>query len=126
MIPFALPADVASMYAYTPPPTVEQEVSASTSGLIDLVPLPVVGLGLRPSPPEEGERIFEKFRRSEGINEKGMGSSGIGLHVSKKLVQHMGGGIGHRARRGGGSIFFFHMKLGVFDAQIKTREKGAV
>ncbi len=71
--------------------------------------------------PEDAERIFEKYQQSGGKSESGMRSNGIGLHVSKKLVQQMGGAIRYRARPGGGSIFAIQMKLGLFDVQPETK-----
>jgi signal transduction histidine kinase len=73
--------------------------------------------------PEDAERIFEKYQRSGGKGSSGMQSNGIGLHVSKKLVQQMGGVISYRAREGGGSIFSIQMKLGLFDVHPEEKEE---
>jgi PAS domain S-box-containing protein len=61
------------------------------------------GIGLNP---EEMERIFEPFYRSPRVDKLSSGV-GIGLTVSKRLVEAMGGRIWAAPREGGGSEFGF-------------------
>jgi len=61
------------------------------------------GIGLTP---EEAEKAFEPFYRSPRVDKVSSGV-GIGLTVSKRLVEAMGGRIWAAPREGGGSEFGF-------------------
>ncbi|WP_180127637.1 PAS domain-containing sensor histidine kinase [Rhodoferax sp. BLA1] len=65
------------------------------------------GLGLSP---EQVANLFQPFNRlgQEGGAQEG---TGIGLAVSKRLVEMMGGSIGVSSRVGVGSVFWFELAL---------------
>ncbi len=58
-------------------------------------------------PEEQQESIFEHFRQVETSHKRHYGGAGIGLTVSKHLVEHMGGKIWVKSTEGKGSSFFF-------------------
>jgi PAS domain S-box-containing protein len=60
------------------------------------------GIGV---PPEAQERIFEKFFRLDPDMTKGTGGSGLGLYISRELVERMNGRLLVRSRADGGSVF---------------------
>jgi signal transduction histidine kinase len=60
------------------------------------------GIGV---PPAERERIFEKFYRLDPSMSRGVGGSGLGLYISRQLIEQMGGSIDVAANPGGGSVF---------------------
>jgi PAS domain S-box-containing protein len=60
------------------------------------------GLGI---PPSEQTRIFEKFYRLDADMTRGVGGSGLGLYISREIVEQMGGLLSVRSRRGAGSTF---------------------
>ena len=60
------------------------------------------GLGI---PPSEQARIFEKFYRLDAEMTRGVGGSGLGLYISREIVEQMGGLLSVRSRRGSGSTF---------------------
>jgi len=62
-------------------------------------------------PPADLERVFDKFYRVLGTGVKTTGS-GLGLAVSKGLVEAHGGRIWAENREGGGAIFSFTLPLG--------------
>jgi PAS domain S-box-containing protein len=60
-------------------------------------------------PPGERSRIFEKFYRRRPHLMRGPGGTGLGLYISRELVERMGGRMGVRSEPGQGSTFFFDL-----------------
>jgi signal transduction histidine kinase len=53
------------------------------------------------------ELIFEKFRQEESGKTRRYGGAGLGLSLSKKLIQSLGGKIWVKSKKDFGSSFFF-------------------
>lgn len=66
------------------------------------------GIGI---PPDEIERIFEVFERSDRAKQMGIEGTGLGLAISRYLVQAHGGRLWAESETGKGSTFFFVMPL---------------
>jgi signal transduction histidine kinase len=66
------------------------------------------GLGI---PAEEQERVFEKFYRLDPALRRGVGGTGLGLYISRELVERMGGRLSVEPRAGGGSTFVVELPL---------------
>ena len=66
------------------------------------------GLGI---PHTEQARIFEKFYRLDAGMRRGVGGSGLGLFISRELVELMGGRMWVRSMPGVGSTFSFELPL---------------
>jgi PAS domain S-box-containing protein len=60
------------------------------------------GLGI---PPDEHERIFEKFYRLDPQQTYGVGGSGLGLYICRELVERMQGRLTVESEPGRGSTF---------------------
>jgi two-component sensor histidine kinase len=66
------------------------------------------GIGI---PLDKQNRIFESFEQADGSIEREYGGTGLGLAVSKQLVELHGGEIGVHSTSGEGSCFFFSLPL---------------
>ena len=60
-------------------------------------------------PESEQDRIFEKFYRLDPDMKGGVRGTGLGLYISRELVERMGGRIGIESQAGGGSTFWFEL-----------------
>jgi len=61
--------------------------------------------------PDEAETIFEQYRRSSGEEQRRIGGHGLGLYLTKHLVEAHGGTIGLESAPGRGSTFTVRMPL---------------
>ncbi|MFH1138322.1 MAG: ATP-binding protein [Pseudomonadota bacterium] len=66
------------------------------------------GIGI---PLEKQEKIFESFRQAESSTTRRFGGAGLGLAISKQLVELMNGRIWVESSPGRGSRFFFEVVL---------------
>ena len=60
-------------------------------------------------PPEHLTRIFDRFHQVQSPSTRARGGSGLGLSISKSIVQLHGGTIGVISEEGKGSTFWFRL-----------------
>lgn len=77
------------------------------------------GLGVRvevqdrgPGIPEEFRpRIFQKFSQADSSDSREKSGTGLGLNISRAIIEHLGGSIGFQTDAAQGTTFFFELPV---------------
>ena len=77
------------------------------------------GIGLTA---EQIQKLFRAFSQADTSTTRKYGGTGLGLTISKKLCEMMGGAIGVESEYGRGSSFFFTVRCGL-QKHVKTRSE---
>ena len=75
------------------------------------------GIGI---PKDKQSQIFESFTQADGSTTRQYGGTGLGLTISRKLIEKMGGELLLDSAAGAGSVFYFAIPL------VKGRSVAAV
>ena len=75
------------------------------------------GIGIKP---ERMNSIFDSFVQADGTSTREFGGTGLGLTISAKLSQLMGGEIGATSEYSSGSTFWFTAKLEKLPSNIEA------
>jgi len=88
---------------FTQEGTVEFGVSLKNNNMLEFY-VKDSGIGVEE---KDHAKIFEMFGQADASSTRSHGGSGLGLTISKKLVELMGGKIWVESEKGQGSVFYF-------------------
>ena len=66
------------------------------------------GMGI---PPENVNRIFDRFYRVDRARARSMGGTGLGLAIAREMIEAHGGEIWAESEEGQGTTIFFTLKV---------------
>jgi signal transduction histidine kinase/CheY-like chemotaxis protein len=78
------------------------------------------GIGI---PEEVQERLFKPYEQASAETSKKFGGTGLGLYISKQLVEILGGELNFKSKVGEGTEFFFTIPVGDVDEVPPTFDK---
>ncbi|RZJ24126.1 MAG: PAS domain S-box protein, partial [Haliea sp.] len=88
------------------PADVPVEVSLTRAGPRARVEVRDHGPGI---PEEFRQRIFQKFSQADASDTRAKGGTGLGLNISRAIIERLGGNIGFVTEAGQGTTFFFEL-----------------
>ncbi|MCL1827981.1 MAG: ATP-binding protein [Oscillospiraceae bacterium] len=75
---------------------------------------------------EDVAKLFNAFQQAQAGTSRKYGGTGLGLVISKRILQMMGGDIRVESEPGKGSCFYFTVILGVPDKAVQTGPAGSL
>ncbi|HUG09843.1 MAG TPA: response regulator, partial [Opitutaceae bacterium] len=97
-------------------------VAPEASGSVRLkISVRDTGIGI---PADRMDRLFKSFSQVDASTTRHFGGTGLGLCISKRLTELMGGTIAVESEEGRGSNFFFEIVAGPAPAQKKLFQRG--
>jgi PAS domain S-box-containing protein len=64
------------------------------------------GIGI---PPDELNQVFERFHRGRKVSSTNYGGLGLGLYITKQIIERHGGAIWVESKEGSGTTFYFSL-----------------
>ena len=87
--------------------TVDLRIEAKTPGHLETaIVVSDTGVGI---PADQVGQIFQPFTQADGSLTRAYGGAGLGLAISRQLVERMGGRLTVKSREGEGSVFTVHL-----------------
>lgn len=101
------------------------QVWLSAERVVDKIKICVhdTGVGI---PPEKVNKLFERFERGEDTYSRHQEGTGIGLNLTKELVELNAGRIGCDSTLGTGSIFWIMMPIATSEQMVVTHQETTI
>ena len=71
------------------------------------------GIGI---PTDELNQVFERFHRGRQVSSTNYGGLGLGLYITKQIIERHGGSIWVESKEGSGTTFYFALPAGAVEA----------
>jgi signal transduction histidine kinase len=97
---------ITNAFAHTPPPGTVTLRAARGQEKTVTIEVEDTGKGI---PPNEQDRVFDRFYRGPAALEGDVEGFGLGLSIAKRMVNVMGGEIGLRSEPGSGTTFWVRL-----------------
>jgi signal transduction histidine kinase len=97
---------ITNAFAHTPPPGTVSLRAARGQEKTVTIEVEDTGRGI---PPNEQDRVFDRFYRGPAALEGDVEGFGLGLSIAKRMVNVMGGEIGLRSEPGRGTTFWVRL-----------------
>jgi signal transduction histidine kinase len=75
------------------------------------------GIGI---PADELGQVFERFHRGRQVSSTNYGGLGLGLYITKQIIERHGGAIWVESREGQGTSFYFSLPAAEVPASAQT------
>jgi signal transduction histidine kinase/DNA-binding NarL/FixJ family response regulator len=98
------------------------KVWISASKFVDKIKISIHDTGVGVSP-QKIAKLFERFERGEDTYSRHQEGTGIGLNLTKELVELNGGRIGCESEVGKGSTFWIMMPIATSEQMVVTRSE---
>jgi signal transduction histidine kinase/DNA-binding NarL/FixJ family response regulator len=105
---------VANAIKFTPAGSVRLHVGRDVTYFNHIIRFDVIDTGIGMTP-EQSARLFQPFTQADDSTTRRFGGTGLGLTISKRLAQILGGDITAESTPNAGSTFRFHLDAGPRD-----------
>lgn len=75
------------------------------------------GIGI---PTDELKQVFERFHRGRQVSSSNYGGLGLGLYITKQIIERHGGSIWVESQEGTGTTFYFSLPVSEVGAAVAT------
>jgi len=95
---------------FTPEGFVHLDVSVQSQQAASILRFDVIDTGVG-IPPDRQQAVFDAFTQADGSTTRKFGGTGLGLTITRKLVERLGGTITLKSEPGKGSVFSITLPL---------------